>query len=320
MLWFALIAASVSASWHEMPSGVFYHADCVHQFDVPFHARQTEDGMLRVSFDRQKDVVLPPCPHQPLHAPPVNHSAADNAAIRAKLGADVGYYSDWVAYAQTVHPAGFGSMSSVWEVPEAPTSKGPAPPLVQSSIYLFNGLEDGHGHAGEASVILQPVLQYGKSGCLLNPLKWGKWYFTAYQVGISGRALCGPNMGPLSPGEKVYGAMTLTDAATNTWRTDAVRLSTGATSTLSSSMGDRVMDAAYLTLEGMVIYNCKAFPASGSVTFSNNTLADTTGADLPHKSWTKMLGHTECGQDVRMTGAVADPVTVFWDTAKDAVL
>ena len=55
---------------------------------------------------------------------------------------------------------------------------GPAPPLISSSIYLFNGLEDGGGVPGKASLILQPVLSYGKSGCLINPLHFGDWYLT----------------------------------------------------------------------------------------------------------------------------------------------
>ena len=39
---------------------------------------------------------------------------------------------------------------------------------------LVAGLEDGGGHHGASTLILQPVLQYGKSGCVLNPLSWGQ--------------------------------------------------------------------------------------------------------------------------------------------------
>ena len=56
-------------------------------------------------------------------------------------GGNKGYYSGWSEYAQTVHKAGFGNLSSAWKVPAKPTSRGPAPPLISSSIYLFNGLE-----------------------------------------------------------------------------------------------------------------------------------------------------------------------------------
>ena len=56
-----------------------------------------------------------------------------------------------------------------------------------SSIYLFNGLEDGAGHAGNASLILQPVLSYGKSGCILSPTNWGQWNLVSYLVSGSGR-------------------------------------------------------------------------------------------------------------------------------------
>ena len=96
-----------------------------------------------------------------------------------------GYYSDWSVYAQTVSSNGYTYMSSTFTVPSKPENHGPAK---QSSVYIFNGLEDGSGVHGKASVILQPVLQYGKSGCLLNPLKWDSWYASSYVVDGSGRA------------------------------------------------------------------------------------------------------------------------------------
>lgn len=65
------------------------------------------------------------------------------------------------------------------------------------------GLEDGGGHSGEASLILQPVLSYGKSGCVLNPLHFADWWLTSFYVSGSGRAHCGKNVGPLDQGERV---------------------------------------------------------------------------------------------------------------------
>ena len=49
----------------------------------------------------------------------------------------------------------FSQMSSVWTVPPAPKTAGPTG---LASIYIFNGLEDGGGIHGAASLILQPVL------------------------------------------------------------------------------------------------------------------------------------------------------------------
>lgn len=291
-----------------MPSGLYYHEDCIHQFDEPFHVEELTSTASRISFQGSERAALdlPPCPHAPRLHP--------NSSMHSR-GAQASYYSDWVAYTQTVHKQGFGSMSSVWNVPTEPTSKGPAPPLVESSIYFFNGLENSGGEAGTADVILQPVLQYGKSGCLLDPLKWGAWYLTAYQVGINGRAYCGASLGPLQAGEQVLGTMTLTDPGSNTWRVDAQRLGTGDVSTHSVALADRVLDAAYATLEGMVIYSCQAFPASGSVSFSENKLADTQGQAVS-ASWQKMLGHTECAQDVQMPSSDRDSINIVSDVTK----
>tara|TARA_B110000285_G_C14941517_1_gene522246 strand:- start:495 stop:653 length:159 start_codon:yes stop_codon:yes gene_type:complete len=45
----------------------------------------------------------------------------------------------------------FSEMTSVWQVPPNPKTTGPAG---MSSVYIFNGLEDGGGVHGSASLIL----------------------------------------------------------------------------------------------------------------------------------------------------------------------
>lgn len=295
------------ATWHEMPSGASYHADCIHQFDEDFHVEHLADGRARVTFAAEanrEELMLPPCAHEPRTS--VQATAKNDSRQAAR------YYSDWVASTQTVRKEGFGFMSSAWRVPANPTSRGPFPPLVESSIYFFNGLENSNGVPGTADVILQPVLQFGKSGCLLNPLKFGAWYFTAYQVGINGRAFCGRNVGPLREGDVLVGNMTLTDAKTNTWDVTAARASTGEVSSHSVGLGNRTLDAAYITLEAMVIYSCAAFPASGSLAFENNSLAGIDGSTFT-PAWEKKLYHTECSQDVQMPSSPSDPVRLFWD-------
>ena len=42
--------------------------------------------------------------------------------------------------------------------------------------YPVSLFQDGGGVSGAASLILQPVLQYGKSGCVHNPLMYDDWY------------------------------------------------------------------------------------------------------------------------------------------------
>ena len=312
---FPVLSAAIAADvWHDMPGGKQVHGSCIHHFDQPF----TVLSSGAVHLQNGTTIHHPPCPHKPRSARPSALTAAP-APTPA-----LGYYSSWVAYAQAAHADGLGYLSSDFVVPEPPTSRGPAPPLVASSIYLFNGLEDGMGHAGNGSVILQPVLQFGKSGCLTNPLKHKDWYLTSYLVNGAGRAYCGANVGPLKPGEALRGAMTLLDgdSGNNTWRVDSTRLSTGEVSTTTADMGALVIDAAYLTLEAMVLYSCAAYPASGSFAFTNNTLLDrrmqplSAGDDGGH--WQKMLKKTECAQDVQIAGpGIADPVTITWSPSSD---
>lgn len=59
--------------------------------------------------------------------------------------------SDWVAYAEK-ETKDISFLSSKWEVPPAPKDHGPAG---LSSVYIFNGLEDGNGQHGTASYIMQ---------------------------------------------------------------------------------------------------------------------------------------------------------------------
>ena len=131
-------------------------------------------------------------------------------------------------------------------------------------------------------------------------------------MNAAGRAYCGPNLGPLDEGERLAGAMTLVDAATNTWEVASTRLATGEASVETAALGDGVrVDAAYLTLEMMVVYGCDAYPASGSQAFDATALADVGGAPVA-AAWKKEVYYTECAQDVSITDA-DDPVTITWD-------
>ena len=183
----------------------------------------------------------------------------------------------------------FSEMSSKWIVPPNPKTTGPAG---MSSVYIFNGLEDGGGIHGKSSLILQPVLQFGKSGCLIDPLLWKEWHLTAYLVDGNGRAHCGKRI-KVYPGEEVYGGMKQTDAATNTWETVATRLKTNETSTYSGILGDKTINAAYLTLEGMIIYACTSYPQNDGIEFTDNILTDGNGKSVT-PSWTPEIRHTEC--------------------------
>ena len=290
MLFAVLHAVSVGAEeWLPMPDGRYYHHTCVHR------------------AGESLPQPLPPCPH----APRQNHRVENKSlgSENPSLGsvedrgdaARLGYYSDWAVYAQIALKGGFSGMSSSFAVPPAPTSQGPAG---LSSVYLFNGLEDGGGHHGGASFILQPVLQYGKSGCVLDPLKWHSWHFIAFVVDGAGRAHCGETL-QVDEGETLVGNMSLraTSDTQQTWEVLALRPATGERSSKVVALDrSKVVDAAYVTVEVMICYSCGAYPDAAEVTFSSNVLLDGAGKRVPigdaaaAAQWTPMARHTECGQ------------------------
>jgi len=301
-------AAPAADDWAPFPSAhglLWVHRGCIHQAGEHFHV-----GPARLEGALASPTVTLASSGEQLAHPPCPHAARwENATSSPGHPA---YYSDWAAYAQATHaPDGFGYMSSDWEVPAAPKSSGPVPGM--SSAYVFNGLEDGSGKHGAASFILQPVLSYGKSGCVLDPLNFFSWHFTSFYVTQAGRAYCGRRL-QVEEGEVLRGVMRLQGT---TWTVESVRLKNNETSSYSVDLGGKVADAAYLTLESMINYGCNNFPASGSVTFSSNVLKDVHGNTVT-PSWTRMLRHTECNERVEVSDGGS--VTLSWDTSASLVV
>ena len=101
---------------------------------------------------------------------------------------------DWSVYTETFGKE-YNYMTSSWEVPPIPQRNQGG----LSSVYLFNGLQDGNGVHGQSSLILQPVLLYGKSGCLPLAGDSHKWHLGSYLVD-GGRAHCGKHF-VVQPGQ-----------------------------------------------------------------------------------------------------------------------
>jgi len=308
---FGCAVAAVSEeddSWLSFPSrhgAVLVHKDCVHHFDDDFHVEANNaEGDILSQGSQQK--ALPPCPHAPRWTTnvPAEGTAQQGANSSALQSAAPRYYSDWVGYAVTT--GDFSYMSSDWVVPAAPKSTGPVPGI--SSVYFFNGLEDGGGVHGQSSYILQPVLTYGKSGCIIDPLRFFSWHFVSFSVTGAGRAYCGKRLS-VKEGESIRGIMQL-ESDKKTWTTLSIRLSNNETSTQSTNLKEKQPNAAYVTLESMITYGCKNFPAGGSMRFTSNVLKDRSGNSVT-PSWTKMLRHTECNQQVQV--ASDGSITITWD-------
>lgn len=276
-----------------MPDGREYPEECIHRFTEEHLVVSTSEGGDILTNQRTGErTVLPPC-----------------STTRSSQGR-LGYYSSWIVDTVSVHDS-IGRMATNWTVPTAPASRGPVPGM--SSMYLFNGLEDGGGHSGEATVILQPVLSYGKSGCVLNPL--AGWEFTAFQVTAGGRAYCGPKVS-VQEGDKLQGVMEL--VGNETWNIIADAGAKGRSSHTVQFPAGHKFNAAYCTLEGMVVYNCKALPGTG-LDFTANQLAAPGGAALV-PSWKTEVRHTECQPTAKING---DTVSFNWQntaTVADVVV
>ena len=116
--------------------GKLYHKSCIHIHDDHFTVESVDEGSII------NGELYEPCKYEP------REQVFDGSLMDESLT----YYSDWSVYTQMAEPTRkFPEMSSVWQVPPSPKTTGPAG---MSSVYIFNGLEDGSGHHGSASLIL----------------------------------------------------------------------------------------------------------------------------------------------------------------------
>jgi len=285
----ATVAVVGGAPMMKMPDGRQYPAGCVHWLEEGERVESIPGGegdvIVRKNGGRME---LPRC---------TSTAPVDEGEGR------LGYYSSWIVDAVAA-PGPIGSMVSNWTVPMEPASRGPVPGM--SSAYIFNGLEDGAGKRGASTMILQPVLSYGKSGCVLDPL--AGWRFTSFHVTGAGRAYCGPSL-RVRRGDSLQGRMEL--VAQDTWRIVADAGPRGA-SMHTAVLPNITVDSAYLALEGMVVYSCAALPGEG-VAFTGNALAAPGGRPL-QPCWHGEVRHPECrprtqihaGGDVEMAWDVSD--------------
>ena len=101
----------------------------------------------------------------------------------------------------------------------------------------------------------------------------------------------------VKPGDMLRGDM-VQDPSSGQWTVRAVALATNETSTYTAALAKgTAIDAAYITMEGMIIYSCSAYPSGGSVTFAKLSATDAEQRPATLK-WEKEIRHSECGQDV----------------------
>lgn len=286
-----LLVAGNAVSTVTLHGGRELSDECIHRLDDEHRVESLPDGQgdVLVRLSTGERTVLPPCPGGTGASPEPRNER---------------YYSDWVVDTVYVHEE-IGTFLTNWTVPKAPTSRGPLPGM--SSAYLFNGLENGGGVEGKATLILQPVLSYGKSGCILDP--FAGWRFTAFQVTQAGRAFCGPSIA-VQEGDMLQGRMELVDGG-DTWRITADAGPRGR-SVHNVAGASFHANAAYLTLEGMVIYSCAALPGAG-VAWRTNVLADAKGRSLSPR-WKTEIRHTQCGPQANFAGP---DVEMAWNSTQE---
>lgn len=203
------------------------------------------------------------------------------------LHPELTYYSGWVALAGQSFASPIEQFSAEWTVPPSPSFN------FLTTLFFFPGLEDQHP---KGSLILQPVLQYGFSGCGGGPF----WSFTAFIVNLEGRALCG-KMLRVNEGDRLLGNITRTGEGAYDVSAQVLSGSNSQISVKSIENLNVELKYAAVVMEGIRIYSCKAYPSNHQLEFSNIKvkLADDS---FPRLSLQPTVSHTECGQNVQIKG------------------
>jgi hypothetical protein len=293
-----LLFSSISAGFLSIPSSVqlklrsqgylvtpggFFHESCIHT-----HSE------TNIDLSTLDDDLKAPCPHPKIGFQELETIDFQTNEASSNLGFQ--YYSNWIAYSGYTHEEELGFMTSTWKVPGSPPSLTP----LLTTLFFFNGLEE---ELHNTSCIIQPVLSYGFSGCG----GWDDWRVTAFVVSDAGRAHCG-SMYAVKTGDVIRGNMTRLD--TGDWVTTAEVLSANPVKVSSiTSKPKGLLRFACLTMEGIRIYSCGAFPNDGKLDFYDVEVRDREGQKLGVESlWQSTVTHAECGQSVainRESGVVS---------------
>jgi hypothetical protein len=241
----SLLAAS--ATYVPMPNGMQLDTSCIHQFDEHFRLSTTSGGDYKAVGSGGESVgawdsacAFPPLPTSSedgdLSLPGSGPSSLEDVE---DLGAS--YYSSWVAYAGHTEKKEYDLLSSTFVVPPAPHDYKRI-----TSLFFFNGLQD-QPSGGGATYILQPVLQYGKSGCGGG----NYWSIAAFYVSGSGRAFCGKTY-KVQEGDVINGNMTKSEEGD--WTIVAEDVTSGVVSSYTAEQVTTPAIYGCITMEGIVVY------------------------------------------------------------------
>lgn len=237
--------AELTENWSEMPDGKFYHNSCIHNHGTEFHADRSNEGTHVVTENGSE--WMADCEHKPFTKP-----------------VDTGFgkpFSGLSISTEQSSPEGrYAEFKSEWVVPPNPKDDGPGN---VTTIFLFNSLEDGGSKYTDSTVKLQPVLQWGQSACLKDPITAEAWNIITYLT-AGGRVHCGARVSAVA-GHTVVGLMKESEIKAGDWEVVAHTIESEkkvkSRYSLRLPKAD-VVDAAYIGIELEKLYTCNSYPAT----------------------------------------------------------
>jgi hypothetical protein len=251
---FAVGVVGASAELRSTPQGD-RHVNCVVEVPESAVVEATDAGVVLHHADGHDEHIQTP-----------DHCHEDAVAQKVAAQRSGEVPNQWIDEAGFTYNSGFSKMTGYNNIPDDPRS---AP----GTDYWFLGMQN---MAGGPVSILQPVLTYRSS-----------WTAASWACCPSNITTTGPTIGPFKEGDRMYGAMTRTDAST--WKIDTTI--DGQTSTLNAKVGPWAYTWAVATFEDYGVSQCSQLPQK-PVKFDTIELEDASGNTV-HPQWT-LSGGTMC--------------------------
>lgn len=255
--------AGVPLDYVITPAG-YFHATCVVQLDDGEQLTPEGDVLQR---DRSVRNVAA-CRHASFDLRGARH-AIEPQGLEARPAA--ASFSGWYADSQSSATPPASQMTADWIVPAAPSSH------VGQTLYFFPGLEA----SPNVVTILQPVLGW-------NSYSNGTWTMANWNCCKSGTVYTG-NPITVRPGDQIHGAMTGSGCTRTSpctrWTITSTDQTTGQSTTLNTVSYGQLFNWYFGgVMEVYGVSACAQLPASGSITFTNVRVYDTSNV-LVQPTW-----------------------------------
>ena len=248
--------AGVPLDYVITPAG-YFHAACVVQLDDGEQLTPEGDVLLKHELGVRKVAT---CRHASFDLRGDRH-AVDAQGVDARPAATA--FSGWISDSQSSGAPPASQMVADWTVPASPTTNA------GQTLYFFPGLEA----TPNVVTILQPVLGW-------NSYSNSTWTMANWNCCKSGTVYTG-NPITVRPGDQIHGAMvgtgcTRTSPCTS-WAITSTDLTTNQTTTMKTSAWSQLFNWYFGgVMEVYGVSACHHLPASGSITFTNVKVYDTS--------------------------------------------